>query len=79
MRTAGDVYSLMVGDQSMPKKKLLGTFLRVNSSKLVALLLVPRQSSSLRVEVRNDADWRRRIRCKWHGCHCLICSRNEQE
>jgi hypothetical protein len=65
MRSAGDLYSLMVGDQLVPNK-LLGPFLCASSSELVALLLVSRRSLSPRVEAKNDADWRRRM---WHGCH----------
>jgi hypothetical protein len=68
LRSASDVYSLMASDQLVPKK-LLGTFLCTSSSKLVAPLLVSRHSSSLRVGLKNDADWRRRIRHMRCGCH----------
>ena len=68
MRSAGNVYSLMVGEQLLPKK-LLGTFLCASSSKLVVLFLVIRHSWSPRVKVKNEADWRRRMRCMWCGGH----------
>ena len=55
MQSAGDVYSLMVCDQLVPKN-LFGTFLYASSSELVTALLVSRQSSLPRVGVKDGAD-----------------------
>jgi hypothetical protein len=65
--SASDVYSLMVGDQLVPKK-LLGTFLCASGSELIAPLLASRCSSSLRLGVKNDADWRRHMWCDRYKC-----------
>ena len=68
MQSASDVYSLMVGVQ-LVHKKLLGMFLCSGGFELVAPLLMSRCSSLLRVGVKNDADWRKRVCHMWHGCH----------
>ena len=67
MCSASDVYSLMVGDQLVPKK-LLGAFLCASGSELIAPLLARGCSSSLRLGVKNDADWRRRMWCDRYKC-----------
>ena len=62
MRRATDVYSLMVGDQLVPKQ-LLGAFLCASGSEIIAPLLVSRRSLLPRVGVKNDADWKRHMWC----------------
>ena len=68
MQSADDVYCMMGGDQLVPQK-LLGMLLCASVFEVVVVLLVSRRSLSLRVGVKNDADWRRHM---WRDCHISI-------